>query len=109
MPGLHAALFPRGPSLSALTAGRLLQGRPSLMLHYPDVSGTEKIVTFTTQLSSSFMFSLSRAFSCPFSTTPISKLSPANSLLHSYRVASGHVRTSLLEDTESLPWAVKWV
>lgn len=92
MPGLQAALFPRGPSLftpvTCLTAAPLscLTTQTSLELKSLPVYHPAFIF---------HLFPVTCFFPPSFSTTPISKLSPANSLLHSYTL--GSILTAMLE------------
>lgn len=92
MPGLQAALFPRGPCLftpvTCLTAAPLscLTTQTSLELKSLPVYHPAFIF---------HLFPVTCFFPPSFSTTPISKLSPANSLLHSYTLVSS--LTAMLE------------
>lgn len=91
MPGLQAALFPQGPSL--FTPVTCLSA--SLMPNPPDFSGTEKNLPIYHPAFIFHFFPVTCFFPPSFSTTPISKLSPANSLLHSYTLVS--TLTAMLE------------
>lgn len=92
MPGLQAALFPRGPSL--FTPVTCFSAAPLSCLTTQTSLELKKIFPFITQLSS-FIFSLSLAFSHLLPQLLQSANSLLQTLLHPYTLVS--ILTAMLE------------